>query len=67
MRYSPKAVTRTSDGSPTLHNDGTVSWKAGGDWRRTEPGDIPPLVLVHMTPGYVRNLLINKYQEARGM
>jgi hypothetical protein len=67
MSCARKRATRTSDGSPTLHNDGTVSWQAAGDWRRTDPGDIPPLVLVHMTPGYVRNLLINKYQEARGM
>jgi len=52
-------------GAPTLHNDGTVSWLHSSGWVRTYPHDVPPLFIVEMPAGRVRDILISDYQDAR--
>ena len=61
-----KRPTQTTGGAPTLHNDGTVSWLSPGGWVRTYPHDVPPLFIVQMPAGRVRDVLIADYQDARG-
>ena len=48
---------RSPSGEPTLHNDGTVSWRDWGQWHRTPYTRVAPSVIPWLEPGPVRDLL----------
>jgi hypothetical protein len=50
---------RKRSGLPTVHRDGTCSWRWAGQWHRTQLGQVAPLAVFLLPDGPTRHRLVD--------
>ncbi len=50
---------RKRTGMPTVHQDGTCSWRWAGQWHRTPLDQVAPMAVFLLPDGPTRHILVN--------